>query len=417
MKKKILLFLFFCNYSQTFSQIKINYLNTPPNINGKLNDWKLGFYTFKQNSHKVFSNNILRYAFGFDEEHLYGVFHVEDEQLTDLAKDKSGSPRITFNDSIELYIDTKNNSQNVMDNDDFQIIIDFLGNLTVFRGGDRFLIKVEKYKVPKDTVTNQFVMDFIANYSGTINNNSDVDEGYIIEFMISWAAIGIRPKVNTTLKIDVCLNDADEFLDIKPLSDEANIPNYAFQSINGNHDFGFPKLWTKAVLVGEMSVWNKAKKTLGSWLLILVFLLILGSIWLLIKYLRQKRQVVTIIEKVYQVIGNNENSSEISLQKSVSDFILENLENEISANDLASHLNMSLRQLQRHFKLEFNTTITDFTRKIKLEEAAKMLVSTEMNIAEIAYSTGFSDPAYFSRVFKKHYNQTPKEFQENAQKI
>ena len=43
-------------------------------------------------------------------------------------------------------------------------------------------------------------------------------------------------------------------------------------------------------------------------------------------------------------------------------------------------------------------------------------MSSPKNVAEIAYELGFSDPAYFSRIFKKHFGQTPSEFQENAQK-
>ncbi len=412
--KNVLKILLFLLPNLAFSQIDINYQNTPPKIDGDVSDWKSAFYSFKQTSHSVKSRNILSYAFGYDEEHLYGVFQVKDKHLNDLAKDKSGSPRITFNDAIEFYIDTQNNSKNVMDDDDFQLILDFMGNLTVFRGGDKYLIKVEKYKVPKDTVTNRFVMDYATKYEGTINNNADFDIGYAIEFQISWAALGIRPKQNESFKIDICLNDADEFLDIRPLSDDSMIPNYAFQSINEDSDFGFPNTWTKASLTGSTSTWKSIKILFGNWLLTVAILVFILSIFLIIWFLRKRKEVITIQEKVFQVVGVKE---ELEIfQEKCREFILENLEKEISPTDLADNLNVSLRQLQRQFKEEADATPTDFIRKIKLEEAAKLLVAGKQNIAEIAYSLGFTDPAYFSRIFKKHFGKTPTEFQEYAEK-
>ena len=191
--KKLLFFLLFLSFYPIKAQIQISYQDKSAKVDGEINDWSSINYSFKQTSHQVKSLNTLRYDFGFDETYFYGVFQVKDKQLTDLAKDKNGSPRLTFNDGIEFYIDTQNNSKTVMDDDDYQLIMDFMGNLTVFRGGDKYLLKVKEYQVPKDTVTNHFIMDFAAKVVGTINNEADIDSGYVIEFLIAWAALGIRP--------------------------------------------------------------------------------------------------------------------------------------------------------------------------------------------------------------------------------
>ena len=42
-----------------------------------------------------------------------------------------------------------------------------------------------------------------------------------------------------------------------------------------------------------------------------------------------------------------------------------------------------------------------------------MLRENQYTISEIAYQTGFSDPSYFSRVFKSVFQITPKEYQKN----
>ena len=47
------------------------------------------------------------------------------------------------------------------------------------------------------------------------------------------------------------------------------------------------------------------------------------------------------------------------------------------------------------------------------QSAAKALLQNpDANITTIAYNTGFNDPSYFGRVFKKEFNMTPKEWQE-----
>lgn len=399
--------------SLTFAQIPIRYLDAPPQIDADLSDWTIPLLELKQASPEVKSINELHYAFGFDETYLYGIFKVKDQHLTDLAKDKSGSPRISFNDGVEFYIDTQNNSNAFMDDDDFQLVMDCIGNLTVFRGGDKFLIKVEKHRVPKDTMTARFVMDYKTVYQGTINNDRDTDDGYVIEFQVAWAALGLRPKANELFKIDVCLNDADEFLDIRPLAEDASIPHYVFYDINGNTDFGFPSKWSKAVLTGEPSVWKSVRWKLGGWKWPLMGLILGVLIWIGIRWINRPSVVFKTPETIYreEVVKPTN-----SLQSKATQLILENLSKEILANDLAEHFNVSLRQLQRQFREEIGMTPTDLIRKIKLEEAAKMLLNTPKNIAEIAYEVGFSDPAYFSRTFKKHFGKTPTEFQENAQK-
>ena len=50
---------------------------------------------------------------------------------------------------------------------------------------------------------------------------------------------------------------------------------------------------------------------------------------------------------------------------------------------------------------------------IRMKMAADMLRENQYTISEIAYQTGFSDPSYFSRVFKSVFQITPKEYQKN----
>ncbi|HEY1055754.1 MAG TPA: helix-turn-helix domain-containing protein [Emticicia sp.] len=421
-----LLFSFFLLLlvSRLQAQISIPYLNNAPIIDGFAKDWSLSeANNFKSKAKNVLSLNQVKYALGYDEHNLYGLFQVTDKHLTDLALDKSGSPRLTFNDAIELYIDARNNSKHKMDASDYQIIIDLNGNVTVFRGGDRFLIQVDEALVPKDTITTNFVIEAKTIKEGSLNNGKDQDKNYTIEFRIPWASIGIVPTEGEFFKMDICFNDADEFLDIKPLPETNPIPHYSYESITGNTDFGYPDKWTKAKLVGRASSWKQLNESYGHywWVLslsiILFFAPIIIYLWVSNNKLRKiQPKSIEVGRKIASILTEENNLKAIDLKaekaivKHARAFVINQLSNDITPANLATELGVSLRQLQRIFKEELNITPNTFITTLKLEEAATMLKTENKNISEIAYAVGFSDPAYFTKVFKKYFGKSPKEF-------
>lgn len=425
MKKSLLTCCFFLLLVTSLqAQIPISYLNTPPEIDGLADDWDLQEANiFQSKAKNVFSANNVKYALGFDEQNLYGIFQVSDKHLTDLALDKSGSPRINFNDAIELYIDAKNNSLNRMDASDYQIIMDLNGNVTVFRGGDRFQIQVEESLVPKDTITTNFVIEVKSTKNGTVNNSKDVDAQYIVEFRLPWASLGIVPVEGAFFKIDICFNDADDFMDIKPLPETSPIPYYSYESITGNSDFGYPDKWTKAVLIGQASWFKKLNDTYGHywWILSLLIGVVLVPLIIYLLVLNNKlKQIqpksVKLDEKLYLILNEeekpklNETTTEKAFVKNARQFVVKRLDADVTPAELAAELGVSLRQLQRIFKEELDITPNSFISTIKMEEAAIMLKTNSKNISEVAYAVGFSDPAYFAKVFKKYFGQSPKEF-------
>jgi AraC-like DNA-binding protein len=406
------------------AQISIHYLNSTPTIDGLPEDWNLQrAYVFESKAKNVLSVNHIKYILGYDEQNLYGLFQISDKHLIDLALDKSGSPRLTFNDAIELYIDAKNNSRYKMDASDYQIIIDLNGDITVFRGGDRFLVQVEEALVPKDTITDNFVIEAKTTKSGSVNIEKDIDKLYSIEFMLPWASLGIVPHEGELFKMDICFNDADEFLNIQPLSENEPIPHYSYESITGNTDFGYPDKWIKAILVGHASIWKKLNNSYGQYwwfILLIIGLIFIPAIIYLSVSNTKLRQIqpksIEVDKKLASILSEEEKpkltelTSEKAFVNNARTFILSRLDNDITPLDLATSLGLSLRQLQRVFKEELDVTPNTFITTLKMEEAADMLKTTDKNISEVAYAVGFSDPAYFTKVFKKYFGQSPKEY-------
>lgn len=101
-------------------------------------------------------------------------------------------------------------------------------------------------------------------------------------------------------------------------------------------------------------------------------------------------------------------------KKFVNDFIgivEQNLSNEkFGVEELCSMLGISRVQIYRKVKALLGCTISDYILTRRLKKAKQLLVNEEHTIAEITYMVGFSNPNYFSTVFKSKYGNTPSEF-------
>jgi len=74
---------------------------------------------------------------------------------------------------------------------------------------------------------------------------------------------------------------------------------------------------------------------------------------------------------------------------------------------LSQQLSMSPRQLHRKLTALTDRTPSALIREARLVKAKSLLENSSMNVSEVAYATGFDDPKYFSRVFKKTYGLPP----------
>ncbi|MEZ4917755.1 MAG: hybrid sensor histidine kinase/response regulator transcription factor [Saprospiraceae bacterium] len=79
---------------------------------------------------------------------------------------------------------------------------------------------------------------------------------------------------------------------------------------------------------------------------------------------------------------------------------------------LCRSMGMSRTQLHRKLSAVAAMSTTQFIRNVRYQKAKQLLRETDLSIAEIAYDVGFSDPAYFTRMFKKELGLTPTEFRE-----
>jgi len=97
--------------------------------------------------------------------------------------------------------------------------------------------------------------------------------------------------------------------------------------------------------------------------------------------------------------------------KNVVQFVEDNIDKaEITIDDFAGALMMSRTVFYRKLKSLVGLSPVDFMREIRLKRAAQLIDSGEYNFSQVAYMSGFNDPKYFAKCFKKQMGVTPSEY-------
>lgn len=86
------------------------------------------------------------------------------------------------------------------------------------------------------------------------------------------------------------------------------------------------------------------------------------------------------------------------------------MSDEISLNTIAAEVGMSPSYFSSIFSKEMGKTFVEYLTEIRMDRAKELLMCSSMKISEIGYEVGYKDPHYFSYIFKKTQNCTPKEF-------
>lgn len=97
----------------------------------------------------------------------------------------------------------------------------------------------------------------------------------------------------------------------------------------------------------------------------------------------------------------------------VMEFMEEQMDNaELTIDEFAERLMLSRTIFYRKLKSIIGLTPVDFIREIRIKRAVQLIDSGEYNFSQVAYMTGFNDPKYFSKCFKKVIGITPSEYKE-----
>ncbi len=84
---------------------------------------------------------------------------------------------------------------------------------------------------------------------------------------------------------------------------------------------------------------------------------------------------------------------------------------ELTVDEFTQKLGMGRTVFYQKLKSIVGLSPVDFIREMRIKRAMQLLETGEYNVSTIAYMTGFNDPKYFSKCFKKKYGVSPSEFQ------
>ncbi|SCW65928.1 iron complex transport system substrate-binding protein [Paenibacillus tianmuensis] len=118
-----------------------------------------------------------------------------------------------------------------------------------------------------------------------------------------------------------------------------------------------------------------------------------------------------LFEFIYELFSQLQNSKD---RGSPSDlvayalrYIHEHYTEAVTMDQLADLLGCSSSYMYRLFKAETGKSPNDYIIGIRMEQARQYLLTTQLNLREIARSVGYSDVYYFSRLFKKQFGVSP----------
>lgn len=92
------------------------------------------------------------------------------------------------------------------------------------------------------------------------------------------------------------------------------------------------------------------------------------------------------------------------------EYIQQNFHQAISLAELSRQCGVSLFYLSRLFKQYTGYSPYHYLSSVRLKHGEMLLRDTSRSIADIAYSSGFTSPEYFSTLFKQKYNTTPSNY-------
>ena len=110
---------------------------------------------------------------------------------------------------------------------------------------------------------------------------------------------------------------------------------------------------------------------------------------------------------LYESFNEAKSDSHVSTIKR---YIADHINDPITLSQISAEVFLSPNYCNYIFKSHTGSTITDYVLKVKMERAKQLLLNTAMPLVEIAYSLGYKQYSYFSRVFKKEVGVSPASF-------
>ncbi len=120
--------------------------------------------------------------------------------------------------------------------------------------------------------------------------------------------------------------------------------------------------------------------------------------------------IVKVLDAFLDEVYAAAESTDLPVIRHAVSYIKEHFWEELTLEDVAQEVHFSPYYVSRLFKEELGLTFIEYLTKIRIDEAKRLLLETNMTVSEISDLVGYQDPSYFTKVFKKREGVTPTQF-------
>ncbi len=131
-------------------------------------------------------------------------------------------------------------------------------------------------------------------------------------------------------------------------------------------------------------------------------------------YEQLRRWFIDMVTQACRNITTKREEQTSGLISKAKAYIEENYSRDISLDDVSRHVDISPYYFSKLFKEESGENFIEYLTNLRIKRAKNLLRHSDMNMKNICAKIGYSDPNYFSRIFKKQVGVTPTEYRESS---
>ncbi|TDE28469.1 AraC family transcriptional regulator [Flavobacterium ranwuense] len=132
----------------------------------------------------------------------------------------------------------------------------------------------------------------------------------------------------------------------------------------------------------------------------------------ILSILSESSDLSFVNSEAYTTVNDQTKNDRLS---DVFEYVKENYKEDISLIAIAKIANLTPTSFCRMFKLKTKKHFVEYLNEIRVSNACKFLIETDMGMSEIAYECGYKTASNFNKLFKKLTGTTPKEYKKNSE--
>lgn len=128
-----------------------------------------------------------------------------------------------------------------------------------------------------------------------------------------------------------------------------------------------------------------------------------------------RRMYIDKISSIAKLINETQKKSISNLISKANKIIENRFSEDLTLDDISKELSISPQYFSKLYKDEMGVNFKEQLTKIRIEYAKKLIKGQKHSIKDICYMSGYNDPNYFSRIFKKYQGITPSAYAKKFQ--